>query len=272
MKNRKQLEFVLLRYVPHALRNRYVDFGVLLREIGNESGYVGVQFAPNWREVERLDPRADIPVLEAFEREIAGQVSSFREQDVLVRWLEDGHSNLVQLSPRTVCWAEDPEKEIETLVSLYLSEGPDLGETPKQRESGRRQILTGMQSHFERVGIWELLIHGVRIADFTRSDDSFRFDFGYRLGKALKLFHGVSLQRSVNAAIEVASKFQTLSRTKNENKTFDPMLTVVVDDDLDRHEERVMYTLNAMSADGIQITELREMGTIAEAARSDLQG
>lgn len=270
MKNRKELEFVLLRYVPHAIRERYVDFGLILREKNQEAGFIEARFAPSWRDVLHLDPGADIPLLEGLEREIKAQLPLLRDHEVFLRWFEDSHSNVIRLSGRRSCWAEDPQKELDVLAAIYLSETPVISATVERKESGRRVILNQMQAQFERVGVWELLIRGVRIADYTRAEDSFKFDFGYHLGDKFKLFHGVSLKASVNAAIEVTSKYKTLSETKSDKKSFDPLLTVIVDDDLNRNEERVSYTLNAMTGDGIQVAELREMPRIAEEARLEL--
>ena len=271
MTNRRQLEFFLLRYVPHAIRERYVDFGLILKEKGNEGGFVSVRFAPNWRGVLHLDPQADIEVLEALEREITGQLSNLRDREVLLRWIEDSYSNVIQLSAKRTCLAEDPEKEVELLASIYLNEPSPVTSVAARKQSGRQQILNGMQGEFERAGVWGVLTHGVPVADYTRQDDSFKFDFGYRLENKLKLFHGVSLKASVNAAIEMTSKYRRLAETKNDKKKFEPMLTAIVEDDLNRAEERVSYTLNVMSSEGIRVAELREMPGIAEGVRLELR-
>jgi len=70
MTEKRKFEFYLLRYVPHAIRQRYVDFGLILTEKGSGGGFVGVRFAPTWRGIRELDPQADVEVLEALEREI----------------------------------------------------------------------------------------------------------------------------------------------------------------------------------------------------------
>ncbi|MGO9086556.1 MAG: DUF3037 domain-containing protein [Candidatus Sulfotelmatobacter sp.] len=270
MAEKRQLEFFLLRYVPHAIRERYVDFGLILREPGNEKGFVSARFAPNWREVLRLDAGADVEILEALQREIKAQLSNVHDQEVLLRWLEDSYSNTIQLSARRTCLAEDPEQELEVLASIYLSESPAVASVRLRKESGRRQILNVMQTEFERVGVWDLLIHGIPVAKYTRPDDAFKFDFGYRAGGKLKLFHAVSLKASVNAAIEVASKYRKMSTLMAEKEKVSSALTAVIDDG-DREDERVSYTLSAMGKEGIQIGAAAEMPGIAEAVRRELR-
>jgi len=270
MAEKRRFEFFLLRYVPHAVRQRFVDFGLILREAGDGDRFVGVRFARGWRGVRSLDPHADVDVLEALEREIAGQLSSLKDRDVLLRWLEDTHSNAVQLSPAQACLVDDPVKEIELLASVYLSE-PELVPSIERKESGRRVILNKMQSEFERVGILDLLIRGIPVNEYTRTDDSFKFDFGYRVGDTLKLFHAVSLRASVNTAIELASRYRKIAPLMADRQKMNSSLTAVIEDDLDRGEERTSYTLGAMGKEGIRIAAVGEMPRIAEVARRELR-
>jgi hypothetical protein len=270
MVGKRRFDFFLLRYVPHAVREQYVDFALILTEKGNEEGFTGVRFAPNWRGVLNLDPQADVELLEALEREITGQLSSLRDREVLLHWVEDCYSNAIQVSPRKPCLAEDPLQEIELLASIYLSE-TQVAPTVERKESGRSVILSRMQAEFERTGSWELLIHGISCAEYTKAGDSFKFDCGYRVGETLKMFHAVSLRASVNAAIEVASKYRRVAPAIAERKKVSPLLTAIVDDDLDRAEERISYTLNAMRDDGIRIFGVAEMPQIAELAWLELR-
>lgn len=269
MTERRKFEFLLLRYVPNAVRERYVDFGVVLLEKGNETRPAMVRFAPHWKAVLKLDPQADVNVLEALEREITAQLASLGDREVLLRWLEDSYSNVIQVSARRPCLGSDPEQEIEILAKMYLSE-PEVLAKVERKETGRRQILNVMQTEFERVGVWGLLIHGVPVAQYTRPDDEYKFDFGYRLGNELKIFHAVSLKGTVDRAIEVASKYSTYSKTTKVRADFVPLLTTIIEDNLHRSEERVSYTLEAMGREGIQIAELQQMPQIAKQARNDL--
>ena len=270
MAEKRRFEFFLLRYVPHAVRQRFVDFGLILKEAGDGEGFFGVRFARGWRGVQSLDPYADVDVLEALEREITGQLSTLKDRQVFLRWLEDTHSNAIQLSPVQACLVDDPVKEIELLASAYLTE-PELVPSVERKESGRRVILSKMQSDFEREGIWDLLIRGIPVNEYTRADDSFKFDFGYRVGDTLKLFHAVSLRASVNTAIEVASRYKKVAPLMADRRKVSSLLTAVIEDDLDRGEERISYTLGAMGREGIRIAAVAEMPGIAEVARRELR-
>ena len=71
---RRQCEFFLLRYVPDAVKDEFVNLGVVLYEPGEagsgQAAFADVRFTRDWRRVRCLDPDADVEMLEALEREI----------------------------------------------------------------------------------------------------------------------------------------------------------------------------------------------------------
>jgi hypothetical protein len=66
MADRRQLEFFLLRYVPDAVKNEFVNIGLVMVEPGaNGDGFADVRFTRDWRRVRCLDPQADVDMLGA---------------------------------------------------------------------------------------------------------------------------------------------------------------------------------------------------------------
>src|ERR1700680_2215530 len=99
MADRRQLEFFLVRYVPDAVKEEFVNIGVVMVEAGaNGSGFADVRFTRDWRRVRCLDPQADVEMLESLEREIRGQLATTQDRAVLLRRLEDSFSGVIQLS------------------------------------------------------------------------------------------------------------------------------------------------------------------------------
>src|SRR5262245_33603437 len=108
----RQCELYLLRYVPDAVKDEFVNLGVVLLEtegsrtfdptlsaknadeggapenphISQKKGYVGhpadsdlftdVRFTRDWRRVRCLDPEADVELLESFEGELRRMLQS----------------------------------------------------------------------------------------------------------------------------------------------------------------------------------------------------
>src|SRR6185312_16557527 len=117
----KHCEFFLLRYVPDAVKDEFVNIGlVLLQRNAKGTEFADVRFTRDWRRVRCLDPEADVEVLQALERDIRGQLRQARDREVLLRKLDDSFSNLIQVSPTKGCLAEEPAKEMETIARLYF--------------------------------------------------------------------------------------------------------------------------------------------------------
>src|SRR5512143_2306135 len=103
MAEKKQLEFFLLRYVPDAVKEEFVNIGLVMVEPDVSGGFADVRLAKDWRRLRCIDPEADFEVLEALEREIRGQLPAIADRDVLLRRLQDSFSNLIQISPGKAC-------------------------------------------------------------------------------------------------------------------------------------------------------------------------
>jgi len=269
MSDQRQLEFFLLRYVPDAVKDEFVNIGVVMIEpSANGAGFADVRFTRDWRRVRCLDPQVDIEMLEALEHDIRGQLGDVRERGVLLRWLEDSFSNVIQLSPTKGCLANEPAKEMEMLARLYF-EGPK----PASRGaiSARQRILNIMRDAFEQAAVWALLMKDIPVAPYTKPGDPLKFDFGYRVGDTIKLFHAVSLKASVDQAIMLASRYPTIANSMAQLNKALPLLTAVVDDDLNRRPVEVQFALSAVEDARIQVVEAAKMPEIAEGVRRDLK-
>jgi hypothetical protein len=268
MADGRQLEFFLLRYVPDAVKDEFVNIGVVVVEAGaNGGGFAEVRFTRDWRRVRCLDPQADVEMLEALEREIRGQLTTRLDREVLLRRMEDSFSNLIQLSPVKGCVTEDPAREIEAMASMYLEAAKVGG---KRDVSGRQRILGRMRDAFEHAGVAKFVLP-VPVAPYTKPGDPFQFDFGYRVKGEIKLFQAVSLKAGVDAAVLLAARYPRIAPVMSKVAGAAPTLTAVIDDDLDRGAESVQFALSMMEEEKIRIAVAAEMPMIAEVARRQLR-
>ena len=266
MADRRQLEFFLLRYVPDAVKDEFVNIGVVMVE-SDGGGFADVRFARDWRRVRCLDPQADVEMLGALEREIRGQLATTHDREVLLRRLEDSFSNVIQLSPAKGCLAEDPVREIEVMASIYLESAKVTGQ---RIVSGRQMILGKMRDAFEQAGVAKFILP-VPAAPYTRPGDPFQFDFGYRVAGELKLFQAVSMKAGVDAAVLLAVRYPRIVPVMSKLTESAPLLTAVIDDDLDRERDEVRFALSMMEEEKIRIAVVAEMPGIAEVARRELR-
>jgi len=265
----KQFEFFLLRYVPDAVKDEFVNIGVMMLEPGaNGADFADVRFTRDWRRVRCLDPQADVEMLEALEREIRGQLRESHDRELLFKRIEDSFSNVIQLSSAKGCLAEDPAKEMAALASIYL-EVVRPGE--KREASGRQRILGQMRDAFEWAQVLKLLMSNIPVAPYTKPGDPLKFDFGYRLGDEIKLFHAVSLRASVDSALMLASRYPKIAEGIARVAGARSWLTAVVDDDLDRGKEEIQFALGAMKEGNIQVETAGLMPGVAEVVRKELK-
>jgi Protein of unknown function (DUF3037) len=268
MSEKQQLEFFLLRYVPHAVQDEFVNIGVVLLA-GEGSGFADVRFIHDWRRVLCLDPGADVEWLQALERDVRMRLQDAAGRaDILYR-LQDLCSNAVQVTASKACLGEEPAKELETLTRVYLESRVTAGSA--RAMSGRRRIVAAMRSAFEREGVWELMRKEIAAETYTYKGDPLKIDCGYRPNGVIKMFHGVSLGTDVDAAKVLAFSYPQLEAGILRDEKAKTSLTAVVEDGLDRADEAVLFALAVMERSGIGVAKVSEVAGLAEVARRELR-
>lgn len=263
---KRQCEFFLLRYVPDAVKDEFVNIGVVMLEA--DAGFADIRLTRDWRRVRCLDPGVDVEMLEAMEREVRARLADVTDRDLLMRKLEESLSNTVQLSTAKGCLTDDPRKEIEELASMYL-ETKRAGE--KREAGGRQRLLGGMRMAFEQAGVWAHLRQGIAVSQYTNKGDPLKIDCGYRPNGVVKLFQAVSLATDVNAAKVLAFSYPRIAEGIERDEKANTALTAVVEDELDRGDEGIQFALAIMEQSKIRIVVVSEMPGIAELARKELR-
>ena len=268
MAERHQLEFFLLRYVPDAVKGEFVNFGVLAVGSGSDGAeLIDVRFAKDWDRLLCLDPGADVEVLAALQRDIRQEIGEKWDRAALIRRMEDSFANLVQISqPMPVLTAELPAVEIETVAKAFL-ESQKLKRT--REPAGRQKILETMRDEFEKAGVLGSL-NAVPAEPYTRAGDPFVFDFGYRAKNEIKLFHAVSMRGSVDSAVMLAARFPKIAPVMQKLVSARPILTAVIEAELDQSRAEVAFALEMMQENRISVARVGEMPAIAQLARRDL--
>src|SRR5215469_6523144 len=273
MAEKRKLDYFVLRYMPNAVREEFVNIGLVMTESGGDGGgFAGVHFTRDWRHARCLDPNIDVDVLEALGREVEQRLADVQQRAVLLHEMMDSYSGAVQLSTMRHCVAEDPARELKELASR-LVEVPAAWSTEQGRAPrtvGRKWIYSGMSNGFRAAGVWDFLEKDVPAAPYTNATDNFTFDFGYVFGNEVKLFHAVSLvdvgQETRMFPLRVAKigpKMATMRKMT-------PVFTAVVEDNYDTRDDNVISVLAFMKDEQIRVAGLREMPEIAETARIEL--
>jgi len=262
-----QCDFLLMRYVPDAFRNEFVNIGVML--LSRDLDYADVRFTRDWARVLCMDPAADTDILGALEEDIRNQLRGEKQAaEKFVYRLQDTLSNTLQLSPPNALLSDSPEHELDQLARTYL-ERPRI---KRQAKRGVRQkIFAGMQHAFEDAGVWRVLDKNVAVSDYTHGGDPLRIDCGYKPNGIIRLFHAVSLATEPDTAKVLAFSYPMLVAGIRTRKSAETELSAIVEDNLDDGDESIQFALETLRQSSIKTVPLNRMPEIAERARQELR-
>jgi hypothetical protein len=261
----QKCNFFLLRYVPDAVKNEFVNVGLVLVP---PAGLPELRFTRDLSRMRCLDPDADLELLEVVESDLREKLrSSNGDRDSILRKIQDSFSNGLQASDIKACLAESPSLDADELARIYLERAPRR----RAREAGPRQVIFDrMRKEFETAGVWEGMRHDIRAAGYTRSGDPLKIDCGYTsAGNGLvKMFHAVALPGDTNTAKLLAFTFPRLAEGIRKRDGLSAQLTAIIDDDLPQDEESVNFALDTLAQQDIAVATLAQMPGIAmQAAR-----
>lgn len=276
MTEKKQCEFFLLRYVPDAVKDEFVNIGVVLVEAGGSpASFADLRFTHDWSRVRCLDPTADVEMLAAVEADLReGLSGSAANREALLKRINTSFSNTLQLSPVKACLAESPREELGRLAEMYLESR--RGKEEKTRAAlthGRAAIFQKMRAAFKHAGVWNLpqMRKRISVAQYTRPGDPLKLDCGYRPNGVVKLFHAVSLGTEPDSAKVLAFSFPQIAEGIRKKEKAKTELTAVVEDKLDSKDEAVAFALATFRSNHIVVAAAADLPRIAEAARRELR-
>ena len=263
----RQCEFFLLRYVPDAVKDEFVNIGVVLLEPG--AGGAEVRFTRDWSRVRCIDPAADVEMLEALEEDLRRELRAGGEaRQAILKRLDESFSNVVQLSGTKACLAERPQEEVETLARLYLESS--RRERAGRDASGRNRIRARMKTAFENAGVWEMMQKRIPVEAYTRKGDPLKIDCGYRPNGTVRLFHALALTGEADSAKVLAYSFPQIREGMARTLKIRAELTAVVDV-VAGGDEQAEFAMETLRANSIEIAGVEQLAAIAERARQELK-
>ncbi len=249
------------------VKGEFVNVGVVLT-CGDGRPYADVRFATDWRRARCLDPEIDLDVLTELENELRDVLArGGADREWLTKRMEDTFSNSIQLSPVSAVLAESPEAELGILAQQYL----EADRRGTRAISGRQAILRSMRSEFQKQGVWDYMFHDVKVAKYTHAGDPLKIDCSYWTKGTVRMFQAVSLETDVNAAKVLAFSYPELRRGMNRLEEVDPILTAIVEPELNEQDEKIAFALHAMRAQEINVRTIADLPRIAEDARIELK-
>jgi hypothetical protein len=265
MKERRQCEFFLLRYAPDAVKDEFVNVGVVLYE--SAGGWADVRFTRDWKRVRCMDPDADVEMLEGFEREIKERMlEGGGSQEWLLKRMQDTFSNSIRLTPAKAVLADSPQEEIGRLAEMYLERAKKGSRTA----SGRMQIFQTMRGEFTRQGVWGLMRHNIAVSEYTHRGDPLKIDAAYRPNGTVHMYQALSLETDVNAAKVLAFSYPKLREGILRTEKAESALTAIVESEFDREDDVTMFALETLRASNIVVAATADLPRIGLSVRQQM--
>jgi hypothetical protein len=265
MAEKRQFEVLLLRLVPHALRDDFMTVGVVMLEEG--AAFADVRFTRDWKRVECFAPDFELEVLERLEAAVRGRLKEIRRREDLLQLLEAEFGTVFDVGPVKALVAGDPVAEMRVLERDYLA---PMQRVERAGRMGRLGIVSRIEAGFADAGVLELMQRDIEMSEFTGKDDPFRVDFGFRVGKSLKMFQGLALNLSREPAVTLAYRYgriQSGMRARGE----EALMTAIVGEEALRRKGEVASGIAMLRANEVEVRGLEEMGEIAERVQRELR-
>ena len=106
--------------------------------------------------------------------------------------LDERFGPLFDVGPAKALVAQDPVAEMQVLASDYLD---PMQPRERARRMGRMGIVQRCKRRLRMRDCWICCSANMDGEEYTGENDPFRVDFGFRVGRSLKMFHVWRLPR-----------------------------------------------------------------------------
>ena len=225
MAEKRQFELLLLRLVPHALRDDFMTVGIVVVE--SEGAFADVRFTRDWKRVECFAPEIELEHLERLESAVRMGLKGIRGRADLLKLLEERFGPEFDVGPVKGIVAMDPVAQMEIVERDYLAA---MQPAERVRRAGRMGIVAQMEEAFRGAGVLGLMQRDIEMKEFTGNEDPFRVDFGFRVGTSLKMFHGLAFNLSRDPAVTLAYRYARIQKGMRAQGQ-EALLTAVISQD-----------------------------------------
>jgi hypothetical protein len=202
--NLKSCAYFLVRYVPHAEREEFINIGLLLHSA--EEQFLDCLISRDFRRVKRFHPQADLEFLRDLQGYFEQQIQEHEDNlQGFLNGMEQSFSHVIQLAPERPVLAAEPQEQLHQLFERLV----DKRQADFPAANTRMRVKQGLVEALRRAHVFDdsRFEKHIPAEPLTHPGDPFHFDFGYRpalvAGKPnghLKLVHALSLQRDFDLA------------------------------------------------------------------------
>jgi hypothetical protein len=242
---RRLLKRLILRYSPYALRDEWVNIGVLLfDEATGERRLRLIEDQEEFHRVRRLHPTADESVLRKLRDNLESMLAAEgRSPDWSkgggTEWLthfaklQDAMSAAIQVTAPQGTRAADLDAELERLYALHVAVPREPGRTGLPGSRGSLRAYCSQV--FKQARLWDRVDKGVRAEEFTFPGDPMRLDYSYRRNGTRGFVHTLSVTRAPADAKLLAYTAERIQGKGRFASEFAAVTDVALSADNERH-------------------------------------
>lgn len=256
--------FQLLRYVPDAVKDEFINIGVML--LDDEGRCIGTRMGgeDDLRRVRCLHPAADLELIRSWQAQIQAEMEQHPEH--APAWLETldetASLSLRALGPKG-CEAQDASAALQALYESFIAS------PPRARADGMRPgtgpwVKHEAESAFRAAHLLERFEAGVFAEKFTWPGDPFRIHYGYRNGSP-HYIHMLSLHHSVQQAKALAFTFGRITRAESDSR-----MTAVVEPE-GHASSTASFTRQLLTANQISVVPLDRIQGFVRRVQQELR-
>ena len=193
----KSCSYYLVRYVPHAEREEFLNIGLFLHSA--EEQFLDCLFTRDFRRVKRFHQQADLEFLRDLQSYFEQQIQQHEDN---LRGFLDGMqqslSHVIQLAPARPVLATEPQAQLQQLFERLVGKRQAAFPAADTRMRIKQRLVEALRR--ARVFNDKRFEKRIPAEPLTHPGNPFHFDFGYRppiaAGKPnghLKLIHALCL-------------------------------------------------------------------------------
>jgi hypothetical protein len=264
----KACSYYLVRYVPHAEREEFLNIGLLLHS--PEDQFLDCLFTRDFRRVRRFHRQADLEFLRDLQNDFEQQIQQHEDNlQAFLEGMQQSLSHVIQLAPARPVLATEPQAQLPQLFERLVGQLQADFPAADTRMRIKQRVVQALR--LARVFNDKRFEKRVPAEPLTHPGNPFHFDFGYRPPMAsgkpnghLKLIHVLSLHRDH----ELAS---VLSLTMGYVRSKQPAeLTAIIEAWPARGDRTASHSLRILRDAEIALRPLAEVDTFAASIREDL--
>src|SRR5208337_3504628 len=265
----KACSYYVVRYVPHAEREEFLNIGLLLHSV--EEQFLDCLFIRDFRRLKRFHRQADLEFLRDLQSYFEQQIQ--QHEDNLQGFLDEMQqslSHLIQLAPVRPVLAAEPQAQLQQLFERLV--GKRQADFPAA--DTRMRIKQRLVEALRRAQVFDDKRFEKRIPaePLTHPGNPFHFDFGYRppmaAGKPnghLTLVHALSLHRDHDLA-------SVLSLTMGYIRDRQPAeLTAIIEGWPARGDKTAAHSCRILRDAEIALRPLAEVDAFAKSIREEFE-